>query len=142
MNKKDLLLVALSAGDKYLHTPVQIQKLLFLIEKNVSTKMGGPFFQFVPYDYGPFDVSVYETLNELEHDGDVVSSLSPRGWKYHSLTEQGIKRGAVIRQALPADVGDYIDSASKFVRNLSFAELVSAIYKAYPEMKEKSVFRA
>jgi hypothetical protein len=30
---------------------------------------------------------------------------------------------------------------SEFVRKLSFSELVSAIYKEYPEMKKYSIFR-
>ena len=35
----------------------------------------------------------------------------------------------------------YIRSASNFVRNHSFSKLVSAIYKAYPEMQANSVFQ-
>jgi hypothetical protein len=35
----------------------------------------------------------------------------------------------------------YIRQASEFVRSLSFTQLVSAIYKAYPEMRENSVFQ-
>ena len=34
-----------------------------------------------------------------------------------------------------------IEQVSKFVRSLSFEQLVSAIYKAYPRMKANSVFR-
>lgn len=41
MNKRELLLVALGSGGKYSHTPVQVQKLLFLIDKNVGERIGG-----------------------------------------------------------------------------------------------------
>jgi len=36
---------------------------------------------------------------------------------------------------------DYIGRVSQFVRSLPFAELVSAIYTAYPEMRQNSVFQ-
>lgn len=35
----------------------------------------------------------------------------------------------------------YIGKVSTFVRTRSFNDLVSAIYKAFPEMKANSIFR-
>lgn len=142
MTKLDLLLIALAAGEKSEHTPVQIQKLMFLVEQNVSNRIGGPFFEFRPYDYGPFDSSIYELLRQLEADGLASASISNRGWKRHSLTDAGIIKAAELSKNVDAPVMDYIKEVSKFVRTLSFADLVSSIYKAYPEMKVNSVFKA
>lgn len=141
MNKRELLLVAFGAGAKHEHTPVQVQKLLFLIDKNVGARIGGPVFDFAPYDYGPFDASVYEVLRELEVDGFVSSSESMRGWKQHALTDKGVAEGERLAQVVDPVVIDYIKRVSEFVRSLSFSDLVSAVYKAYPEMKANSVFR-
>lgn len=141
MNKLDLLLTALAAGEKCEYTPVQIQKLMFLLDKNISSRIGGPFFDFRPYDYGPFDSSIYDSLNELEVAGYVITSLSNRGWKKHQLTDLGIQKANEISNQIDRAILDYIKMVSDFVRSLSFADLVSSIYKAYPEMKVNSVFK-
>lgn len=141
MNKRELLLVALGSGGKYSHTPVQVQKLLFLIDKNVGERIGGPVFDFAPYDYGPFDASVYEVLRELERDEFVSSSESTCGWKRHGLTDKGVAESGRLAQVADPMVIGYIKRVSAFVKSLSFPDLVSAIYKAYPEMKANSVFR-
>ncbi|MHB8471328.1 MAG: hypothetical protein ACYDC8_00480 [Gammaproteobacteria bacterium] len=141
MDKRELLLIALGSAGKHSHTPVQVQKLLFLIEKNIGDRIGGPIFDFAPYDYGPFDASVYEVLRELEKEEFVSSSVSTRGWKLHALTDKGVDESKRLIEGTDPVVTDYIKRASEFVRSLSFPDLVSAIYKAYPEMKENSVFR-
>lgn len=141
MNKRDILLAALATGGKHEYTPVQIQKFLFLIEKNVAQRIGGPFFHFEPYDYGPFDASVYGEIRNLVHDGDASAYATSRGWKCHALTDQGVEKGEALFQQLPHEAQDYVNRAGEFVRSLSFTDLVSSIYKAYPEMKANSVFR-
>lgn len=141
MDRKDLLIAALSGADAHAFTPVQIQKLLFLVEMNVSQKVGGPFFAFKPYDYGPFDPAVYEELRNLVQSGDVDEVPTGRGWSKHSLTENGLSKGINLLSTMPPEISDYIVRAAQFVSNQSFSGLVSAIYKAYPEMKVNSVFR-
>jgi uncharacterized protein YwgA len=141
MDKQSLLLAALSAGGTYQYTPVQVQKLIFLIERNVASDLGGQAFEFKAYDYGPFDSSIYEVLREIEDQGLAISSATTRGWKKYQLTEPGAAKGSRLLSQLPKRAADYVRSVSEFVRRLSFAELVSSIYKAYPEMKANSVFR-
>lgn len=140
MNKTDLLLAALAAGSGVEHTPVQIQKLLFLIDRNLRSEIGSSF-NFVPYDYGPFDSDVYDELRSLELKGCAVSETTPRGWKKYKLTDAGQSRGDAVLAALSPRVRNYVNDVSQFVLSLSFADLVSAVYKAYPEMKINSVFR-
>ena len=141
MDKQDLVLAVLSGADTHEFTPVQIQKLLFLVEMNVSQKIGGPFFSFKPYDYGPFDSTVYEELRKLVNSGEVEEMKTTRGWSKHSVTSSGMVKGAALMSAMPSDIADYIVRAAQFVSKQSFSSLLSAIYKAYPEMKINSVFR-
>ena len=41
---------------------------------------------------------------------------------------------------LDDNVRDYMGEVVSYVRDRSFSELVSAIYREYPEMQENSVF--
>jgi uncharacterized protein len=141
MDKTKILLAAMApAGDQEL-TPVQVQKLLFLIEKNIGAEIGGTGFTFVPYDYGPFDSSIYDVLRTMEASGLASSTVTTKGWKKYSLTANGISAGEESLSQLPERVSDYIIKVSEFVRQASFSTLVSSIYNAYPEMKVNSVFR-
>lgn len=140
MKREEVVLVALSAGSGAMHSPVQIQKLLFLLDQNIGPQLGGPHFNFQPYNYGPFDKSVYEVLEQLSYD-NLVRIVSNRTWKEYALTEMGRVKGEKVLESLPNEIKSYINKVSFFVRNLSFTQLVSAIYKAYPDMRQNSVFQ-
>jgi hypothetical protein len=141
MTRRELLLVAMASGGASEYTPVQIQKLMFLIEKNIGERVGGERFQFVAYDYGPFDASIYEELRALKAIELVNGFPTSRGWEKYSLSPGGVKQGIELSIKLEAGLFDYMKQISEFVRSLSFSSLVSAVYKAYPEMKVNSVFR-
>lgn len=141
MDRNSVVLAALSPAQGRSHSPVQIQKLLFLIDRNVSEKVAGPHFNFQPYDYGPFDASVYGVLEDLAKKGYVAITEQPgRRWKSYALTPDGQKLGQAALTKLDTKTQQYMAKLSEFVLSLSFAQLVSAIYKAYPEMKVHSVF--
>ena len=142
MTKRDLVLAALASSPGATYTPVQVQKLLFLLDKNISAFTDGPVFNFTPYDYGPFDSSVYSCLESHQTNGlaEVEISHGTRGRRYR-LTADGQKAWEEILGRFSQDIAKYIGQLSAYVRSLSFAELVSAIYQAYPEMRARSVFR-
>jgi uncharacterized phage-associated protein len=143
MEKKEFVLAALAVSVGAEHTPVQVQKLFFVIDREIPQLVGGPFFNFIAYDYGPFDSDVYNVLRQLEEDGDVQTLYCcPSGFRHYKLTAQGQDKGVSILQRLDKKASEYITALSDKIRKLSFAELVSAIYKAYPEMKANSVFRS
>jgi hypothetical protein len=140
MDKREIILAGLAPAKGAPHTPVQVQKLFFLIDRNISDLIGGPFFDFQPYNYGPFDKEVYLTLELLEFEG-LVKITSERTWRTYMLTQEGQKIGDEILSKLPKKAQNFIINASKFVREHTFTQLVSAIYKAYPEMRQNSVFQ-
>jgi uncharacterized protein len=141
MNRNELVLAVLAAGNGAIHTPVQIQKLFFLIDRKLAG-IGGPFFNFIPYDYGPFDKDVYRAVEALSEGGDAEIIRNPcLSLNEYRLTPEGQKKGELILNSLDSNNSDFIKRLSEFVRSLSFAELVSAIYQAYPEMKANSVFK-
>ncbi|MDD5523530.1 MAG: hypothetical protein PHI84_22155 [Kiritimatiellae bacterium] len=139
MNEKSIVLAAMAPAKSALHTPVQVQKLLFLIDKEIPDLVEGPHFSFRPYDYGPFDSNVYDVLEQLQKQG--LANIIIHKWRNYQLTENGQEEGTKILKNLDKTAQQYISEASLFVRRLSFNELVSAIYKAYPEMRANSVFQ-
>ena len=141
MNRQELMLASMSPVGTGSFSPVQVQKLFFLLDRNIGEQIGGPFFNFEPYDYGPFDSAVYQELEELEDDGLVeMIEQNNFGRRTYRLTDHGLKAGQEALVELEKPMQDYITSLVNWVRSLTFQQLVSAIYNSYPEMKQNSVF--
>lgn len=140
--RQKMSLAALSAAENAAFGPAQVQKLFFLLDENIAQDMGGRIYNFEPYDYGPFDVSVYHELDSLRDLGlvdQVQMHPGPAGRRY-VLTRAGYEEGARELAALPDNARAYMSEVNAWVRRLSFSELVGAIYKAYPHMKARSIF--
>lgn len=140
MNRTDLVLAALSTGNGQAFRPVQVQKLFFLIDHNIAKLLGGCHFDFKPFNYGPFDAAVYREIEALAAKG-LAEVLPEHSWRIYRLTEAGQNAGKTAFNGLPERARRYIQDASEFVRKHGFSTLVSAIYRAYPEMKANSVFQ-
>jgi uncharacterized protein len=141
MERQNLVLAALAAGgENASYWPVQVQKLLFLIDREASALVDGPHFDFRPYDYGPFDRAVYVGLESLSTQG-LVEVQSTGRYRIYSLSPDGYRRGVTHLRGFGDATRLYIERAARWVRSLSFQQLVAAIYKHYPDMKVNSVFR-
>ena len=141
MDRESYVLASMSPAKMGDFSPVQLQKLFFLLDRNIAVHTGGPHFKFTPYDYGPFDSEVYKQIRELERS-ELVNVNSPNWQPYRTyrLTSAGQEQGQQQFVKFPSDVQGYIKDTVEFVRSASFSELVSAIYSSYPEMKVNSVF--
>jgi hypothetical protein len=124
-------------------SPVQLQKSLFLIDKNLSPAQrgGGAFYNFRAYDYGPFDSAIYSDADLLEAEGLVTITDPQQSHRTYSVTPTGMDRANALRDERPAAVIAYLDKVVQWVRGRSFSDLVRAIYEQYPEMRVNSVFR-
>ena len=141
MDKERFVLAAMSPGGGGRYSPVRIQKLLFLIDREVADLVGGPWFAFQPYHYGPFDKSVYAILESLAEKGHVDIDDHLINCRSYALTPNGLESGREAFGELDVGARDFILRASKFVRQHTFSALVAAIYKAYPDMRKNSVFQ-
>jgi uncharacterized phage-associated protein len=141
MDKQQVILAALAAaGENATFTPVQVQKLFFLIDREASHLVDGPHFNFAAYDYGPFDRAVYDELDKLAFAG-LVEIQSSGPYRKYLLTPKGYDAGVTWLQELPPKASSFVTRVAKWVRGLSFQQLVAAIYKRYPDMKVNSIFR-
>ena len=139
MDSEEIVLAALAPAEGKPHTPVQVQKLLFLIDQEAGELLGR-HFKFKPYHYGPFDKGVYKVLEEIDKKG--LITIRSDGWqRTYALTPTGQRKGSCLLSDLPKPAQEYIKEVSEFVRKLSFLELVSSIYQQYPDMRKNSVLR-
>jgi hypothetical protein len=80
-SRDEFLLLALASASDGRLTPVQIQKAMFLLKQEAGQFVGPDFYEFVPYNYGPFNSSIYDDLNALAGAGLVTIDQSQgRSW--------------------------------------------------------------
>lgn len=141
LSRKDIILACMATCASHTYTPVQMQKLVFLVDQ-LKAEVGGPYFNFQPYHYGPFDKAVYEDLLALQCESavEIVSDERLKMSKYRLLS-RGEACGRAILDTFTTDTRNYIQNLSDFVRQASFADLVSAVYDRFPEMKVNSIFK-
>lgn len=140
MSRQEAILAALAPGKGHRHTPVQVQKLLFLIDRQIPNLVDGPHFNFRPYHYGPFDRAVYTELERLS-TFEFIDVHEHGSIRSYALTASGERQADRAFGLLLPQAQDFITRTSEFVRKTSFSELVAAIYKAFPEMRANSVFQ-
>jgi hypothetical protein len=143
MNRRDLLLAVLACAEGRSYTPAQIQKAMFLLSRQMPQLVQhGPPFAFKPYDFGPFDVGIYQEAGLLQRDGHAVIAQSSSGnWSTYAASGEGVARGRQLLDGLSAQQRDFVRQVSDWVRAQSFSSLVKSIYDAYPDMKVNSIFR-
>jgi hypothetical protein len=143
MNRRDLVLAVLAASQGRSLTPVQMQKAAFLVTTNIPQVVTeGPLFNFVPYDYGPFDKDVYAEAHALAACGEAVVAPSAQGrWNTYAASAQGLQRGQQILAGLAPPQRKYVEDVALWVLSQSFGSLVKSIYSAYPAMKQNSIFQ-
>jgi uncharacterized protein len=141
MQRRDWNLLVLAAAEGQALSPVQFQKALFLISRELPVAdLSETFYNFEPYNYGPFDADVYNDALRLVPEELVVVSRSPRGWMEYSATPTGVERAKRIAESLDPAITNYVKRVVTWVRSQSFPALVRAIYQKYPDMKVNSVF--
>lgn len=137
MKRADLLLKIIAAADGQPLTPAQLQKVAFYVGMKFASELP-EYYEFRKYDYGPFCVDVYRDAEKLERAGKVIISIHPRGgWRQYSATLAGIR--AELND-IPEDVSNYIVDKVRWAREVSFPELVRAVYREFPQYRENSVF--
>ena len=143
MKKQHWTLLAICAAKGQGLSPVQLQKSLFLLGRRLSKEeLGEDFYEFVPYNYGPFDVKIYHDAEGLE-ELRLITITQPTGyrWKSYQATPFVVELAAKLRTEVLPHALAYLDEVVAWVHGLSFRDLVRAIYEAYPEFRANSVFQ-
>ena len=137
--RSEIVLAAIAAGGpEARYDPVRAQKLFFLIDREIPEFIGGPYFRFEPHHYGPFDEAVYEELDRLT-ERQKVSIDTDEGYNRYSLTDTGYAKGTAVLDVLPDPTSSYMENTAKWVRFVPLKQLLSTIYRQYPEMAVNSI---
>jgi uncharacterized protein YwgA len=139
-DRHDWLLQALSHQKDGRLTPVQVQKNMFLMKMEAGRKVGRNFYNFVPYNYGPFCADIYRDLESLRDQGLLEINNLGRSWSAYSITDSGRKAAGKAQRNLNDKAIDYLGKATDWVTSLTFVDLLKAIYAKYPKYKKNSVF--
>ena len=142
IKKKEWTLLALAAANGKSLSPVQLQKILFLFGQKMPKAVAGNYYQFVPYNYGPFDSSIYSDADMLIGQSLAVLQQRPGcRWSEFAATPDGMKRAREIMKDVPKEELEYLAAVVKWVCTLSFRDLLRAVYAKYPDYATNSVFR-
>jgi len=130
-----LLAISLGANGPYDLDPIRVMKGAFLISQR-GRPAWRELFNFQPYDYGPFDQSVYRARDQLVAAG--YWEPHPRGrYDAYALTDEGRRRAGELE--LDAAGVDWLKRIGSYVTSRSFAQLLREIYQAYPNYAARSI---
>jgi uncharacterized protein len=134
-------LIILSLADDGELTPVQVQKALFVLCQEAGDAVGKNFYKFEPYNYGPFDKDIYVDLENFSKDGLVeMEKVDGRKWTNYKITDAGRRMAKEVSSSSDEEIIEYAKNVVDWTKSLSFARLVGAIYKKYPDYAVNSVF--
>jgi hypothetical protein len=143
MKREDWTLLVIAAAKRPGLSPVQLQKSLFLLGEELDpAELGDSFYEFAPYNYGPFDVAVYQDAERLADEGLVaITRTAERRWALYESTGDGAAKAKSLRTEASSHAVEYLDRVVAWVQRLSFHDLVRAIYAQFPEYRANSVFQ-
>lgn len=125
--------------------PIRIMKGMFLFAKETPEQWmpAEARYEFVPYNYGPCSFQIYSDLDFFVASGLVESTEVPgQSWGLYSVTSAGAKFAEHIAQAMDSRPRKYLSTIRDFVAGLSFNDLLTAVYRRYPDYAVNSVFKA
>jgi len=115
-------------------------KAMFLLEQEGVLKPHS--YNFEPYDYGPFSVSLYSDLDLLEGKELIERPPRPgRNWSYVCVTDAGISVAKDLKKQAKPEQLKLIQTVRDEVLDKSFADLLRYIYNKYPKYAGRSVFQ-
>lgn len=134
-----MLLIADGANGPFPLDPIRLMKGCFIVDQIGPAEWKG-LFAFEPYDYGPFDSSVYRARDDLV--GKDLLLRHPAGrYSQYEISEAGRKRAAMLASSIDKPTADWLRSIGRWVTSKSFTELLREIYARFPDYATKSIAR-
>ena len=136
-SRSQILLAIIAAADGKSLSRVQLQKVAFLVSEEFSGRLPDDFYTFDKYNFGPFCIDIYNDMEMLHYWGWI--RINP-GAEPRLDTYAIAKPFNLDDLQIDEDVQAYIKDTVAWVIDMSFGEIVRAIYWLFPEYRENSVF--
>ena len=130
--RQKALLAMLSQADKLL-SPTIFVKLVFLVRHETRLSAHHPFYDFLPYKYGPFSFTLYRESGTLRRDGYLTPEEDNVG-----LSEQMLTLSERRIQELPRDIRVAVEDVVTRHGGKGQAALVAEVYRCYPWFASRS----
>ena len=137
VSRSDILLAIIAAAAGRELSRVQLQKVAFLVSEEFKGRLPKDFYTFDKEKFGPFCIDIYNDTEMLHYWGwiRVKAGAQPRLDTY-SIAEP-VDIGVF---QLDEDIKEYIRATVAWVVDMSFGEIVRAVYRLFPEYRENSIF--
>lgn len=122
LKRQRVLLHLLQQADKTI-TRMELTKWCFLLREETPSSGGAAFYDFVPYQYGPFSFSIYQELEKLVSQS-YVETPDDQTLKLTKLGESAA--------TVPSDVSRDIEKLAARFRRYSTSCLLDYVYERYP----------
>lgn len=139
VGRDDLLLLMAKGAEEgaYPFDAIRAMKSSFIVSQRGLTEWR-QIFDFRPYDYGPFDASVYRSRDSLVAQG--LLELQPGSYDATCLTEAGQRRAQELEGQLGPSA-DWLKQIGRWASSRSFAQLLREVYSEYPDFAARSIAR-
>jgi hypothetical protein len=132
-----MLLIADGADGSYPLDPIRLMKGCFIVDQIGPAEWKG-LFAFEPYDYGPFDSSVYRARDALVGK-DLLLRYPAGRYSQYAISEAGRERAAMLASSMDKPAADWLRNIGHWVTSKSFTELLREIYERFPDYATKSI---
>ena len=144
-DRREFVLAGMQPANQREFTPVQIQKLFFLLQDLAADSHaldlanGHTHFTFEPYHYGPFDKGVYAQIECLRREGLAAIGMREPAIRTYRLTPEGQELANSIYGRMDQPTQRLLSNVVTWVLAQNFNQLVKAVYAAYPDMAANSI---
>src|SRR5215468_4044011 len=98
-HRKDWLLLAIARAADGKLSPTQSQQAMFILSEEGGALITRPFYSFRPYNYGPFDATIYQDVDDLQQGGLLRIVHTERSATYQ-ITPAGLDHVDQLRGSL------------------------------------------
>ncbi len=124
MNRRDWLLLAITADDDSGLSPVQLQRSLFLVSQKREKHIGPGFYEFELRESGPFSKDLYVDLDALVAAGHVMKKWQPGcPWSVFRSTDISRTWAKELRPKAKKEALSYLEEAVAWVKQQTFYDL-------------------
>ena len=138
LSRSDILLAIIAAADGRELTRVHLQKVAFLVSEEYEGSLPADFYRFDKHNFGPFCIEIYNDTDMLHYWGwiKIRPGAEKRQDRYSIAAAVNLDGMRIDEELLR-----YIRDTVAWVADMSFSEIVRAIYWLYPEYRENSIFK-